>query len=77
MKKLTLEKEESLTGITIYKVFFGIECLFRREAIGNNAILCTDGRTVAETEAQAAYDLYKDKISAGYPKTTIMESIEI
>lgn len=74
MKELVFEKEESITGITVYKIFFGIECLCREEEIGQNAQRCTDGRSVAYTKAQAKYDEFHERKKAGYPKVEILAS---
>lgn len=77
MKQLTLEKEEGIDGITVYKVFYGVMCLRREEEVGPNAAICIDGRTEAQTKASAYYQECLSRVNAGYPKITILASKEM
>lgn len=77
MRKLTLEKEEGIDGITVYKVFFGVQCLRREEEIKENAQKCADGRSVAETRATVYYEECLKLVNEGYPKVTVLASQDV
>lgn len=77
MKELVLEKEETIDGLTKYMVFFGITCLKIEEEVGPKALRCTDGRSVAETNATEFYNECLSRYKAGYPKKSILASEKI
>ena len=76
MKKLTFEKEETITGITVYKVFFGIECLSRQEEVGSNSQIADNGQSVAYNRAKDCFDECLERFKNGYPKTETIASVE-
>lgn len=73
-KDLTLEKEERIDGITVYKVFFGVECLKREEEIGANKQIDVDGVTIACGNAWRFYEDCLKRMEEGYPRMKLLAS---
>lgn len=77
MKKLTFEKEETITGVTVYKVFFGIDCLSTQEEVGSNAQIATNGKSVAYNRARDLFEECYQRSKNGYPKSETILSADI